>query len=326
MALDLPDTRGLICGFQLRADGPATPLDVAVLDGAATAAPSGLWLHFNLTDTRARHWIAQCPWLPARARELLLSADPQARVERVDDGFVGSLASLHLDDGSEFGLFHFHVDARCVITGRRHPLAPLESLRAELSNGAVIDGPARMLLRLIDVATATLAATTAALDDTIDAAEDRILVGRLDRQGIDLGDSRRYMARLRRLLVAERAVMQVMAEDLPAWWGEAATDGLGRSIDTVTAVAQDLELVQERARLLSEEVSHRLAEATNRNLYFLSIITAVFMPISLVAGIFGMNVGGLPWLETPWGFLWTILCMAATLALALWFLRRRRML
>ena len=47
------------------------------------------------------------------------------------------------------------------------------------------------------------------------------------------------------------------------------------------AIAQDIELCQERTRLLQEEIAGRLGEATNRNLFFLSIVTATLLPVTL---------------------------------------------
>jgi zinc transporter len=80
--------------------------------------------------------------------------------------------------------------------------------------------------------------------------------------------------------------------------------------------------VQERARLLQEEIASNMNEATNRNLFVLSIATTTLLPITLITGIFGMNVRGLPFAEHPHGFYLVMLGIAATVVLALWLLRR----
>lgn len=62
---------GLVFAFRIHADGCAEPrpvderIDLAPVDG------EWLWLHFNLTDQRACHWLATAPLLPA-AQALLL--------------------------------------------------------------------------------------------------------------------------------------------------------------------------------------------------------------------------------------------------------------
>jgi zinc transporter len=67
--------------------------------------------------------------------------------------------------------------------------------------------------------------------------------------------------------------------------------------------------IRDRAHDLQEEVTFAVAEETNRHLHFLSIVTALFLPATLVTGIFGMNVKGLPFLETSGGFVWAVVLM-----------------
>jgi zinc transporter len=92
------------------------------------------------------------------------------------------------------------------------------------------------------------------------------------------------------------------------------------------AIAQDLELVQERARLLQEELAGHQRQATSRNLYFLSVLSAIFLPLTLITGLFGMNVPALPWIENPHAFWWVALAMGLTLVIVLAVLRWRRLL
>lgn len=56
----------------------------------------------------------------------------------------------------------------------------------------------------------------------------------------------------------------------------------------------------------------------------LAILSAVFLPMTLVTGIFGMNVAGLPGLHDDSGFVWVmLLILIAGLAVAAPFLRKR---
>ncbi len=75
--------------------------------------------------------------------------------------------------------------------------------------------------------------------------------------------------------------------------------------------------VSKRAKLLQEELAARNAEETNRNLFILSIVTTIFLPMTLITGIFGMNVAGLPGLEDILAFWWVMLGMAAVALIAL---------
>jgi zinc transporter len=108
-----------------------------------------------------------------------------------------------------------------------------------------------------------------------------------------------------------------------------ASDGIAdarQAVEHLDSIAQDLELVQERARLLQEEIAARLGEATNRNLYLLSVMTTVLLPINLITGIFGMNTGGLPWAQDAHGFWRALVFMSIGVVVSLSVLHRRQIL
>ncbi|HEV3241768.1 MAG TPA: CorA family divalent cation transporter [Methyloceanibacter sp.] len=63
-------------------------------------------------------------------------------------------------------------------------------------------------------------------------------------------------------------------------------------------------------------------EQTNRSLHVLAIVTTVFLPASLVAGIFGMNVGGVPLTEDKDGFLWAMAIIVVASIVVYWLLKR----
>ena len=98
-----------------------------------------------------------------------------------------------------------------------------------------------------------------------------------------------------------------------------ASDKLVQRLD---ALDQEVLSVQERARLLQEEIGARLSEETNRSLSALAIVTALFLPPTLVTGIFGMNTTALPFSDSPHGSVWAIGLAVGAAGLAYWLLRR----
>lgn len=132
--------------------------------------------------------------------------------------------------------------------------------------------------------------------------------------------------RLHRHFAPEHRALQRLCGRSPAWFRD--TD-IGRLQDTTEALGEivgDLDAIQERAKLLQEELAGRALEETNRNMVILSVVTAVFMPVTLITGIFGMNVAGLPGLEDGSAFWWVMLGMAGVALMALLLLHWRRLL
>ena len=64
-----------------------------------------------------------------------------------------------------------------------------------------------------------------------------------------------------------------------------------------------------------EELRAQVEEETNRNLYILTMFSVMFLPATLIASIWGMNVGGIPFSGGPNGFWMVVGLIAAVFAL-----------
>lgn len=323
MGIELHDNKGLICGFRLEPQGPAVGIDIGAVSAREPPA-CAVWLHFNFNDGRARNWISACEWLSAEGREWLLASDRGVHLEASGNAMAGAIADVFADDPERFGSLSVYIDQGFLISGRRHPLTSAGLLRADLAGGLAIDGTAALFNRLLAHLVGSRTKAALAYAALIDDAEDRVFAG--EYREVRLGQARRGMARLRRQLISDRHAFVDFFAHPPAWWPKPATKELRRISGVLTSTGQDLELTEDRARLLSEEIDSRLVERTNRNLYFVSVAAAVFLPITLLSGIFGMNVGGLPWLEDASGFHWVMGCMAGAVAVTFAVMYWRRML
>ena len=87
----------------------------------------------------------------------------------------------------------------------------------------------------------------------------------------------------------------------------------GRRIDRLERRVQDLQ-----ARFES-----RQQDVMNRRLSRLTVISAIFLPLTLIAGIYGMNFDKMPELHYPWAYPIALAGMAAIgIGLYVWFRRR----
>lgn len=125
-----------------------------------------------------------------------------------------------------------------------------------------------------------------------------------------LGPIRSDAVRLHRQLLGLRAVFHRLEDDgstqgLPA----PAIAAAARIAQRLDALDRDMNLAAERSRLLQEEIGSQLADRSNRQLYTLSILTALFLPPTLVTGYFGINTKGLSLADNEYGSL-IVLVMA----------------
>ncbi len=281
------------------------------------------WLHLNLADHGTRRWIEDMDALPVAVRELLLASDTHQRA-LVDGTMVGCVLhdferDFDIADTARVGALRIALGPRMMLTTRLHPLRSADIARNRLERGAGPIGPAQALELLVGAIAENIADISRTLSADVQRAEDAFLDAHHPPTGRDLIAIRRRLAQLHRLLDGMRGVFQRLEED------EDLADALVPTVEKLVQRLQSLDAdilgVQGQLRLLREELDIQEAQRTNQNLYILSIITALMLPATLVTGIFGMNTGGLPLAEGPWGtFHATLLALAA--AGATYFLLR----
>ncbi len=323
------EQRGLIFAFQFSAQGLGQYETFP--DYSAIATGDGFWwVHAHLTDTRCREWIAGQDWLTDEAREILLSYEVHDRIETDEGQLAGLFVDAKLDfDGEdeEMAELRFVLADRILLTGRRRSLRSAENTRLAIERGKLIETPLELLEEIVDRESDYMAKAANDLGREVDVIEDKIMAGYVNDARAETPHVRRRAINLHRqmsrLLVLFRRVERAPATRLPVELRDAA----GRIAQRLESIYQEVHSSQDRARLLQDEVSAYLTNETNKQLYVLSMLTALFLPATLVTGFFGMNTKGLPFGEDEAGF-WFAFCIAVMAAgmtyLALRFILRRR--
>ena len=163
-----------------------------------------------------------------------------------------------------------YLDDRVLISARRHPLKAIDSLRRSVADGFRATRPIDLIIRFLHHLAETLGLTIAELGETIDHIEDRILDDHISGEGGELGRARQLIVRLRRHLVPQRHALVGLLSRLPDWLSDSEAASLRQAIERLDMLGHDLDLVQDRARLLQDEIANKQAERTNHNLYVLS--------------------------------------------------------
>lgn len=335
------DDAGLICGHlfmppapgsgaaALRATAVELPQALAWLQARAAGSVEGfLWLHFNLTHNGAERWLSRHADLPPEFFEALQGGLHSTRVERVEQVLLAVMNDLQFDfdfEPTDTATLWICLDEQLFVTGRRKPLRSIDQLRVAVRGGeptrATADLLAQLLRRQADVLVDLVRRATVRVDEI----EDRLLSGRLAHKRSRLGAMRRLLVRLQRLLLPEPAALFRLLQHPPAWMSNEDVQDLRDATEEFSVVLRDMVALQERVKLLQEEVAAQVNEQTNRSLFVLTVVTVLALPINIIAGLLGMNVGGIPLADHPHGFLIIVaLVIAFTLVAGWWAFRNNR--
>ncbi len=323
------DQHGLICGFVFGPDGVGRTLgaEQALQWLAQPALQIGfVWLHFNLAHVNAEKWLRQHLSLSGVFYETLREASRSTRVELDDGTLVAVVNDVHYDfsfEPSDISTLWLSVSERLIVTARMQPLRSVDRLRDAVRRGVPIASSVALLVHLMHDQGDVLANIVREITTRIDTIEDKLLAGRLETKRADLGVSRRLLVRLQRLLAPEPAALFRLLKKPPTWIGEADIEDLHQSSEEFNVALSDMAALQERIKLLQEEIAGRVAEANNRSLFVLTVVTVMALPINIIAGLLGMNVGGIPLADHPAGFWIVVAVIVSFTAVAAWIVFRK---
>jgi zinc transporter len=295
---------GLIWAFRVHADGTAEelPLDRAIDD----RHDGWLWLHFNLADARACHWIEAAPGISRAAAALLLDHGQRQQLH-VDDtcvyGVFGDLVR-GLDGATpDIGFLHFAMTERVLISARRDHLSAVEATRRSLQAGHKLPTVAALLELIIDHVVEAIDCYEDELALEMDAIEEQMLASSITDERQRLSRIRRTTVRLHRQLTGMRALLHRIEHAMDSGFSAQIRIATARLAQRLDGLDHDIVAMRDRAYLLQEEVTLKVSEETNRHLQVLAVVTVLLMPATVITGIFGMNVKGLPFTDHESGFL-----------------------
>lgn len=326
------DRSGLISGFLFRPGAAGEALDTARatrwLSGAEVAHDGAFaWLHFNLANAATERWLQEHLGEVDAFFDALHEGSRSTRIEYAHDALIAVVNDVLYEfdfEPSQLATLWLYLDERTVISARLQPLRTIDRLREAVRQGETFDSTVAMLTHLLRDQADVLVQIVRTATDQVDDVEDTMLAERGQRSRARLGSLRRVLVRLRRLLAPEPGALFRLLNQPPRWIAPGDLQDLRHSTEEFSAVLADMSALQERIKLLQEEVAARVTEETNRSVFVLTMVTVLALPINMIAGLLGMNVGGIPLADHPEGF-WIVVAIIAsfTVGAAWWAFRRR---
>jgi zinc transporter len=325
------DKFGLVWGYFFTPGGPARPVDcdaaAQFLGNPTQVSGQFLWLHFSLSNAASERWLRQNLSLPEAFHESLHQAVGSTRLEQDGDALLAVIHDVLFDftfDASDVSTVSLCVEPRVLVSARPRPLRSLDRLRASVKAGATFRSPAELLAQLLRDQANVLVEIVRQSTSRVDNIEDKLLGNRIAASRAELGSLRRVLVRLQRLLAPEPAALFRLLSRPPGWIGEEDLQDLREAAEEFSTVVADSAALVERIKLLQEELAAQINEQNNRILFVLTVVTVLAVPFNLIAGLFGMNVGGIPLERAPHGFALIVALVAGFTALAAVLILRRR--
>jgi zinc transporter len=258
-----------------------------------------------------------------------LSDDEHQLLEPIDGGVAGVFADLLREssgEARELGRMHFALTDTLVVNGRRAALGAIQRTLDALGKGKKFPDAITLLEEIVSQFADSVALVAQDLSDTLDAIEEGLIDDAMAGKSLKLGPARRTAVRIHRQLSTLRLLFRRWSSpaqtEVPTRIGVTS----GRLAQRLDGLDQEIVAVQERARLLQDEIAAKVAAQTNRHLFVLTVLTAFLLPPTLISGIFGMNVSDLPFTKEGGGFYWAMGMIVVSAALVYAVMRPARIM
>lgn len=238
--------------------------------------------------------------------EAMTENETRPRTISMTEGLIIYLRGINTNpnaDPEDMVSLRIYLCDKRIVTARKRErrLLSIQDVRASIESGLGPASPTELLCSVVERLADRISETVDRIDDELTEFESVIVDqnGRADRKRLSV--IRRQSAAIRRYLAPQRDALDALFRSRLHLSDHQAYE-LREQSDRMTRYLEELELARERSALLQDELRNQIAEQQGLRMYVLSLVTAIFLPLSFLTGVFGMNVGGLPGLDTPEAF------------------------
>lgn len=311
----------------LNGDQRGRELDDAALREVLKAETLG-WVHLDGNHADAESWVSEhLDYLDPQAVEALLDPASRPRLTPLGDGLMIILRVINFNEGEDpedMISLRVWIDVHRIVTVSLRRVRAVERLNEMLEKGQGPTTSGEFLARLLEDITGKIAAFQTDLDIQMDALEDQIVREEDDRLRGEVVDLRLKVIAARRFIAPQRDVLHgIAAARCPVIDAETHRE-VEEEGQKMTRVVEDLDELRDQAMVLREELSSQLSDRLNRNMFVMSVVSVIFLPLGFLTGLFGVNVGGMPGVNDGDAFYWLVGWLSVLVAGLVFFLWKVR--
>lgn len=256
-----------------------------------------LWVHFDYSSQMAKDWIRNKSGIDSVAMDALLTEETRPRTTILNDSFLIALRGINLNPNSkpeDMVSIRLFISSNLIITTKRRNLLSIDEIMDSLKKGIGPKSSSEFLNELTYRVTSRMEGVIDELEDRTDSLEESLMDSSDSKFRSELMAIRRETIILRRYLFPQKEAMSKLYHDKVTWISDYEKIELRETNDQLMRYIEELDTIRDKVALIQEELSNKLSEQMNKKMYVLSIISVIFLPLTFLTGLLGINVDGIP--------------------------------
>lgn len=256
------------------------------------------WIHLDLNHPDTQPWLEkEISYLDPFIVDSLTAEETRPRITEIGEGALVILRGVNLHenaDPTDMISIRLWIDSHRIISAQKRQLKAVQDIEDKIKLGKGPKSAGQFIAFLIARLSERMEPILIDLDEQVDNLEEVIMEQADKSLRGTVVNIRKQIIMLRRYISPQRdAIMQLRGSDLD-WLNNEDKRLIQESYNHVTRFVEDLDALRERAQVIKDELINNLSDKLNKNMYTLSVIAAIFMPLGFLTGLLGINVGGIP--------------------------------
>ena len=284
-----------------------------------------MWLHLCRNRDGVQDWLEHELAIPEPTAELLISDATRPRAFAEGETLVATLRGINFNPGAEpEDMISMQVwcDGERLVTLRRHPLQTPREVLAMIDRGNGPPDAGATITLLAEMLITRMSQSIVDMNEVLDALEDDDPDENADRMLKQISTIRRNSLGLKRHMAPQHEALEQISRDAPAWFEDHDRREIAESIARLRRYLDDIDISKESALVLQDEIRARSLASSEHATYMLTIVAGIFLPLSFLTGLLGINVGGMPGMDDPDAF-WAVVAVCGLLLVCLLVVFRR---
>jgi zinc transporter len=291
---------------------------LSAAEAATYSGPGFVWSHIEAADEASLAWLKQANDIPDVAAAALVATETRPRCDMIEQGALINLrgpAEVEPADSDRLVSIRIWVREGRVCSVSRRPLVATQQVVAATDAGSLND-PGDLVAEYARAISTELDPQVADLGDRLDDTETDDDPRQAYRLRREIANIRSEAIAFRRFVAPNRDALLTLAGLPVTWLAQEDRLHIKEAADRFARMTEELEAVRERAALVHEQLTDLRAEQIDSRALLLSIVALIFLPLTFISGLLGMNVEGIPYAKEPWAF-WGVIGVCAAIALAI---------
>ncbi|MDD3055952.1 MAG: zinc transporter ZntB [Aliarcobacter sp.] len=256
-----------------------------------------LWVHFDYSSPEAVDWITNKSEIDSIAMDALLTEETRPRTTLLNDSILIALRGVNLNPNSkpeDMVSIRLYISTHLIISTRKRDILSVAEIIDILKKGIGPKSSSEFLTELIYRVTDRMEDVINQIEDRTNALEENLIDSTDLKFRNEILSVRREIIILRRYLFPQKEALNKLYNDKITWINEYERIEIRETNDQLMRHIEELDTIRDKVSLIQEELANSLSDQVNKKMYILSIISAIFLPLTFLTGLLGINIGGIP--------------------------------